>query len=269
MADFDRDRGELHLKVIYAGPPRSGKSRSIEALFRAAAKHGRTAEVGCDSAQTGELVEHVQLRLGRVFGRHTAVAKVVALPSGDTLDATARLLLRSADAVVFVADATPERRQENARALEALDGAMRREGRDLWSLPLVFQWNKRDLADAPGAERGGLANGRPCFESQATRGDGVVTAFQRVCLPALRNAGELHGIAPGSRRVVATTKALATTATCEAPVPAAPPPFRAAPRPDPLDAALAAVAADATPGQAGPRPRAFTRLLDRARSMFR
>lgn len=261
MADYDHDRGELHLKVIYAGPPRSGKSRSLEALFRAAAKHGRTAEVDCSGAARGELVEHVELRLGRVFGRHTAVAHVVVLPAGDALDSTTRLLLRSADAVVFVADATPERREDNARALEALDGALRREGRDLWSLPLVFQWNKRDLGpERPGAERGGLARGRPCFDSLATRGDGVVTAFQRVCLPALRNAGELHGIAPGSRRVVASEKAL--TATCVDDLPRhAPSPFHVEPRPAGDQAAAVATAEP-------PRTRVITRLLDRARAIF-
>jgi mutual gliding-motility protein MglA len=262
MADYDRDRGELHLKVIYAGPPGSGKSRSLEALFRAAAKHGRTTEVDCDAKV--ELVEHVQMRLGRVFGRHNAVAHVVVLPAGETLDATSRLLMRSADGVVFVADATPARHEDNARALEDLDEAMRREGRDLWSMPLVFQWNKRDLGEASGSDRGALSRGRPCYDSQATRGDGVVTAFQRVCLPALRNAGETHGIAPGSRRVVAAGKVMGTPA-CDAPAREAPQALRA----ETLDRHQAPTRVDATPSQGVVRPPVITRLLDRARAMFR
>ena len=104
-----------------------------------------------------------------------------------------------------------------------------------------------------------------------------MTAFQRVCLPALRNAGELHGIAPGSRRVVAAGKALTMTSSDELDEPAAreatapPPPFRVDLRPDRHAAVVATVSVGAArPEQASASgTRVFTRLLDRARSMFK
>lgn len=252
MADYDRIRGELHLRVLYAGPPRSGKSTSLEVICRTAAKHGRTVEAP-DPRHAPPLLEHVQLELGRVFGRRAAFAHLVALPGGKVLDPTVQHLLRTVDAIVFVADATPGRAEDNARALTALETDLRREQRDLWALPLAFQWNKRDLLQRQAPERPTLCRGRVCVPSQASRGEGVVTAFQRVCLPALRAAGQEHGLAPLSSATARTRRSR-----------------------DPVGAAVDATGAVGTSddGHAGEpedpsRTRVFARLLGRARSMFR
>ncbi|MCO5167409.1 MAG: hypothetical protein M9894_13755 [Planctomycetes bacterium] len=235
MADYDRERSELHLKVIYAGARGAGKSASLQTIARTASRHGKVVEPP-EASQAAGLVEHVQLKLGRVFGRHTAFAHVLALPGG-ALAPTTRLLLRSADAVVFVVDASPGRDRDNAQALEALEAALRREGRDLWSLPLAFQWNKRDrVTGAVGpADKPRLCRGRPFVSTRADRGDGVVTVFQRVCLPALRRAGEAHGLVAGARAVASLPSARAEAA---------------------------AAAEDPA------RPRVFGRLFERARAMF-
>lgn len=246
MADFDRERRELHLQVLYAGPPGSGKSTSLEVIRRAAAKHGRAQPPDAGDAPA---LEHVQLALGRVFGRHTAVAHLFAPSGGRVLDPTARRLLRSADAVVFVADATPGRAEDNARALSALEAELRREGRDLWDLPLVFQWNKRDLLQRRAPDAPPLCRGRPCIPTLALKGEGVVTAFQRVCLPALRAAGEEHDIAPTRR-----TARPRSQRDPRDPVAAAV---------DELERESVSVGADA------PRPPVLARLLGRARAMFR
>ncbi len=249
MADYDRERGELHLKVLYAGPSGSGKSTSLEVIGRTAAKHGRTQAP--DTRYVPELLEHVQLELGRVFGRHAAVAHVIALPGGKVLDPTVQHLLRTADAIVFVADATPGRAEDNARALAALEADLRREGRDLWAMPLAFQWNKRDLLQRRPPDAPALCRGRPCTPSHAARGEGVITTFQRVCLPALRAAGEEHDLSP-TRRV----RRLGAQ--------------RGDPR-DAVGAALAEVVRDheAPSEEDGSRTRVFARLLGRARSIFR
>lgn len=246
MADYDRERGELHLKVLYAGPPGAGKSTSLEVIGRMAAKHGRTQEP--DARYASELLEHVQLELGRVFGRHAAVAHVIALPAGKVLDPTVHLLLRSADAIVFVADATPGRAEDNARALAGLEADLRRERRDLWDMPLVFQWNKRDLLQRQAPESPALCRGRPCVPSHAVRGEGVVTAFQRVCLPALRAAGEELELSP-TRRV-------------------ARPRVQRDPR-DPVAAAVDEIERGDVPAEDASRARVLTRLLGRARAIFK
>lgn len=246
MADYDRERGELHLKVLYAGPPGSGKTSSLEVIRRTAAKHGRAQPP--DARYAPELLEHVQLELGRVFGRHAAVAHLVALPGGRVLDPTTHHLLRTADAIVFVADATPGRAEDNARALSALEADLRREGRHLWDLPLVFQWNKRDRLQRQAPEAPALCRGRPCVPSQATRGEGVVTAFQRVCLPALRAAGDEHELSPTRR------------------LPRPRPPRD--PR-DPVAAAADDVEGEPTSGDDPSRTRVFARLLGRARAIFK
>lgn len=238
MAEYDRERGDLHLRVLYVGPPRSGKSSSLEVIGRTAARHGRTQPP--DARYAPELLEHVQLELGRVFGRHGAIAHVIAVPGGRVLDATTRHLLRTADAIVFVADATPGRAEDNARALSALEDDLLREGRALWDLPLVFQWNKRDLLQRHPSGSPALCRGRPCIPSQAARGEGVMTAFQRVCLPALRAAGDEHQLSPR----------------------------RPAQR-DPVAAGVDATERDQVAEDSARDTRVLARLLGRAKAMFR
>lgn len=197
MADFDRAEGELHVKVLYAGPARSGKSTSIRVLAQEAARHGRTiGNLPVASNASGGLMERLQVCLGRVFGRYTAYVHVVIAPSGAALEPTHRHLLRTCDAVVFVADANASRDQDNRRALAILEADLKREGRDWRSIPLVIQWNKRDQADA-GADgpRRSFAGTHPVVDTVATRTAGVIAAFQRACLPAVRRAGDAHGLA--------------------------------------------------------------------------
>jgi hypothetical protein len=233
MSDFDRARGALHLKIVYAGPARAGKSTSLGIVARAAARHGR-AETAVSRGEAPGLLEQLTLRLGRAFGPHSAFAHLEVLPSGAALEPTQRALLRAADAIVFVGDASPGRAGDNAAALEALDEELRREGRDLWALPLVFQWNKRDLTGGPPPSGpDSISRGRPVIETLAVRGDGVVTALQRVCLPALRRAGQEHGLLPRPAGAEAG--------------------FSSAPAPDPDD-----------------RPtRGLARLIDAARGLLR
>lgn len=229
MADFDRERGELHIKVLYAGPAKAGRTTSLEVLAREGTKHGRTLMCQLDQAP----LEHVQLGLGRVFGRYTAFVHAVAVPSGAALDPTHRYVVRSCDAIVFVADADPQRVQDNLRALTSLEADLRREGRGRGAVPIVFQWNKRDRGqDGAAAERRvGLVGSHPVVETVATRGEGVTAAFQRACLPAIRSAGEHHGL--GTRRV---------------------------PRP---------AGTSGAPSSAAAEPHALGRLLARARALFR
>lgn len=219
MADFDRAEGELHVKVLYAGPARSGKSTSVQVLAREAAKNGRAVgSMPVASNSSGALMERLQVCLGRVFGgRYTAYVHVVVAPSGAALDPTHRHLLRTCDAVVFVADANPARSHENLRALALLDADLKREGRDRRALPFVVQWNKRDLADVEddAVARRAFAAGEPAVETVATRGVGVIAAFQRACLPAVRQGGDAHGLAP--RRVEAEPVAAGATLASDDP----------------------------------------------------
>jgi mutual gliding-motility protein MglA len=215
MSEFDPERSELRLSITYAGPMGSGKSASIQALAQAAAQHHRLIT----TPSPDDPSERMVMRLGRVFGRYTATACLRSIsPFTGKIGAI--------DGIVFVADATPLRAQDNERALEALAIMLRREGRDLWKIPIVFQWNKRDLRGgvveevrrcSAGGAHDALCRGNPCLDTNAARGSGVQAAFQRLALPVMRRAGIEHALVPrkdfktetrGMRRLLEAAKAM-------------------------------------------------------------
>lgn len=85
-------------------------------------------------------------------------------------------MLEGADGVAFVADSAPNREQANQLSLADLYNALRTRGREPKTVPLVFQWNKRDVNNAlpiPLLEKTLNPEGRPSFAAVAVANQGV------------------------------------------------------------------------------------------------
>ena len=152
----------LHaLQIAYVGPTGAGVSANLRALDRLAAL--QQGDAGSDRV--------VDLPLGRVRVRRARVE--------DRADLEA--VVAGAHALVFVADSRDFRLEANLAALEALAAALRRTKRAPESLPVVFQWNRRDHSGAMSHEalRDALIGpvGR-AFAAVAPRGQGVSETFE-------------------------------------------------------------------------------------------
>jgi signal recognition particle receptor subunit beta len=98
-------------------------------------------------------------------------------------DASRKLIMKGLDGVVFVADSQAERMEENLQSLENLKVSLEQHGYDIKEIPLVFQYNKRDLPNAlPVAELRKSLNrfNAPDFESTAAEGTGVIESLNSV-----------------------------------------------------------------------------------------
>ena len=94
-----------------------------------------------------------------------------------------KLIMKGLDGVVFVADSQAERMEENLQSLENLKTSLEQHGYDIKEIPLVFQYNKRDLPNAlPIAELRKALNrfNAPDFESTASQGNGVIESLNSV-----------------------------------------------------------------------------------------
>jgi hypothetical protein len=198
---LDRNARELVLRFAYAGQPLSGKTHSIRALMRLLRGAAMNAAVLSPHEENGrtEYFDWATYRGGSVQGNPVR-CQIITVPGQDTHAARRKLLIESADVVVFVVDSDARRLAEGKRSYEEILPWLVRAGGS--SIPLIFQCNKRDLPTAVPIEqiRRQLGLGAQCqlFESTATSGRGIRMAFVAALRAASAQAEGLHEYEPPS-----------------------------------------------------------------------
>lgn len=175
MAQIDFHERQLTIKLVYFGPPLSGKTSNLRAL------HGRVDTAGRGRLMTLDTRDDRTLffDLLPIFFRTGSLSfriKVYTVPGQPMHEATRRIVLQGADGVVFVADSSPAQATANNEAWLGLGRALVDLG---MNVPIVIQYNKRDLPDAialDGAERFDDP-ARRLYAAHATAGDGVLATF--------------------------------------------------------------------------------------------
>jgi mutual gliding-motility protein MglA len=168
---------ELTLKLVYYGPALSGKTTNLQALYDVSAANatGRlmTLETRDDRTLFFDLLP---LSFEGNNGLRVRI-KVFTVPGQVIHASTRRLVLQGADGVAFVADSRANATESNAESFRDLRENLKQNGFSIKSLPLVIQFNKRDLPNARSAaeiEELARQGKEPVYLAIATRGDGVV-----------------------------------------------------------------------------------------------
>jgi signal recognition particle receptor subunit beta len=199
VARIDPERAQIIVRLVYDGPAKAGKTTSLRRLA-----HSLGVEMFSAPEEEGRTLYFDWLDY--VGGRYEGMpirCQVVSAPGQQVLESRRRMLLESADAVIFVADSRPERSAENRRAYAVL-----REIAAGHRVPIgiVIQANKRDLPDAMSLDdlrdSFGHEISLAMMEAVAERGEGVRETFVlgiRLALDrvrALRSEGALPTLAP-------------------------------------------------------------------------
>lgn len=168
---------ELTIKLVYYGPALSGKTTNLQAIHRLASPGvaGRlmTLETKDDRTLFFDLLP---LTLASGSGLQVRV-KLFTVPGQVIHTATRRLVLQGADGVAFVADSQRAETKANAASFVDLRKNLKDNGIDAASMPLVIQFNKRDLPDIRSDEELDALARRgkePVFKAVAIRGIGVL-----------------------------------------------------------------------------------------------
>lgn len=183
MAIINFARREIEAKVVYYGPAFSGKTTNVQVLHQKMPSNQR-GELHALSTEADRTLffDYVPIQLGQIGG-FTARFKLFTVPGQVVYQQTRRVVLQGADAVVFVADSTPDRADANLDSLVDLEENLRSHGLDLASIPLVIQLNKRDAPGARSAEDM-LTDlnpfGVPYVEAVAFEGTGVLETLKMV-----------------------------------------------------------------------------------------
>ena len=186
---------EITCKIVYYGPGRSGKTTNLQHVH-GRLPSGRKGDMMSLATETDRTLffDFLPLDLGAISGFRTRL-QLYTVPGQVYYNATRKLVLRGADGVVFVADSQPSSATDNVESLRNLHENLSVEGLDPRELPLVMQYNKRDLPGAvPAEELSDALNfrGVPEFGAVAVRGDGVFETLRAVSELVLRRLSERY-----------------------------------------------------------------------------
>jgi hypothetical protein len=90
--------------------------------------------------------DFLPMGLGKIKGCDVRV-QLYTVPGQVKYSSTRKLVLRGVDGIVFVADSLEVRREKNMLSLKDLQANLKEYGKSIFKVPLVIQYNKRDLGD--------------------------------------------------------------------------------------------------------------------------
>src|SRR5262245_41407636 len=218
MPESSRDLAEVNARIVYWGAEGASKSQNLRAAF-AKLRPDHRGEIKQVPTRIDPTVgyEVLPISLGEIAGVRTQL-ELIAVPGHREQTPTRKQLLDQVDGIVLVADARSERAEHNLAALRELQQGLAAYGRRLEQVPLVVQYNKRDLADPYAIEdlhrRLGLGSA-PVFEAVATQGTGVLQTLSTISKRVIR---ALRDQAPGAAPAPPARVAEAAAATPPTPV---------------------------------------------------
>jgi len=183
MSSVNLHNREITVKIVYYGPGLGGKTSSLQAIHRNLRPDQRGQLVSLATRIDRTLFfDFLPVNLPKVKD-FTIRMSLYTVPGQVHYNATRKLVLAGCDGVVFVADSQSSRRDANVESLQNLADNLRAHGMNPEAVPLVFQFNKRDLADAmPVPQMGTDLNLRkvPAFETCALTGKGVFNSLKTI-----------------------------------------------------------------------------------------
>jgi signal recognition particle receptor subunit beta len=187
----------LTIKLVYYGPALSGKTTNLRALHDLVAPEARGRLMALDTRDDRTLFFDLLPLRFRARSGVSVCLKLFTVPGQVIHNATRRLVLAGVDGVAFIADSRSSAAREAAMSFVNLRQNLADNGLDIEQLPVVIQFNKRDLPDIRSdAELDDLAaRGRePVFKAVATRGDGVLATFFGLVRATCKKLEQKHGL---------------------------------------------------------------------------
>lgn len=198
MALFNYATKEITLKIVYYGPGLSGKTTNIQCLHSALSpdKKGKLLSLSTESDRT-LFFDFLPVELGKIK-EFSIRFQLYTVPGQVRYNATRKVVLKGADAVVFVADSQSDMRDQNIESLENMRENLISNNINPDEIPVVLQYNKRDLKNILSIDElnAGINkdNAYDVVEAEAINGKGVEDTFQLVTRLVLKDLARKHKI---------------------------------------------------------------------------
>ena len=146
MEIINLKKREVECKIVYYGPGRGGKTSNLQYIFKNSRPLMSDEMVSIKTK--GDLTlffDFVPMGVGKIKGCDVRV-QLYTVPGQVKYSSTRKLVLKGVDGLVFVADSLNVRHEKNILSLKDLALNLKNYGLNIMKIPLVFQYNKRDLA---------------------------------------------------------------------------------------------------------------------------
>ncbi len=197
MAFFNYVTKEITLKVVYYGPGLSGKTTNLQYLYSVLdpTSRGKFISLATESDRT-LFFDFLPVELGKIKD-FSVRFQLYTVPGQIRYNATRKLVLKGADAVVFVADSQKDMREQNIESFSNMRENLLSNNLDPESIPIVLQFNKRDLPNALSEEELNSdlnAKGYQTIETVAVDGKGVEETFRLITKILLKDMVRKHKV---------------------------------------------------------------------------
>ena len=201
MALINLKKKEVECKIVYYGPGRCGKTTNLEYVFKNSRKLMSNEMVSIKTK--GDMTiffDFVPMEAGKIKGLDVRI-QLYTVPGQVKYNSTRKLVLKGVDGVVFVADSLKIRHERNILSLKNLSENLKSYGLNIMTIPLVLQYNKRDLAKEglpllSIEEMEKVYNRQlkaPSFAASAVNGEGVNITLKTCLVKTLQSLREIAG----------------------------------------------------------------------------
>jgi hypothetical protein len=197
MVLFNYATKEITAKIVYYGPGLCGKTTNLQFVYDSLPSNNKSKMLSLATKTDRTLFfDFLPLDLGKIRGMRTKL-QLYTVPGQVYYNSTRQLVLKGADGVVFVADSQDFAVDANLESLQNLEDNLKRQGVRMREMPLVMQYNKRDLPNAlsmADLEKEVNKHGVPSFESVATTGLGVEETLKGITQLVLTHLVKKYGL---------------------------------------------------------------------------
>jgi hypothetical protein len=192
MAFINYTTNTLTIKIVYYGPGLSGKTTNLKLIHRKIDPQARGELISLETnTERTFFFDLLPIKAGYI-GYFKVHLQLMTVAGQVYYEASRKNVLVGTDGIVFVADSQVPLLDANLDSLEGLRRNFQDQKIDLNQVPLVFQYNKRDLDNLiPVETLNNLLNprGLPAIEAAAVSGRGVfetLKAISRLTVPRVR-----------------------------------------------------------------------------------
>lgn len=196
MALFNYATKEITIKLVYYGPGLSGKTTNLQYLHSIfdPVKKGKLLSLATESDRT-LFFDFLPLELGKI-SEFSVRFQLYTVPGQVRYNATRKLVLKGADAIVFVADSQREMREQNLESFKNMGENLIANSINPDDIPVIFQYNKRDLSNIMSVEEiNRVLNESRKYdyrEAVAVNGKGVEDTFKAITKIVINRIAEKH-----------------------------------------------------------------------------
>lgn len=218
MPALRKDEKLICFKIVYCGSALSGKTTNLKQIHERLDPRGRGDLVSMNTAVDRTLFFDFLALEADIIPGYRTLFQLYTVPGQMIYNATLNLVLQGVDGIIFVVDSQADRQRENVQAMQNLEANLRMLKLDIQTMPMVLQYNKRDLPNAAPVDyleflfnngptrrlsyEAEAANGRNVLATLNAVSQGVLSQFQQELEAERAEAALKHRVASGPEPAV-------------------------------------------------------------------